>query len=69
MWGLVVVLGIVCMILGPAMGCALVGANSGGMVLGTATAALMIFGLCYLYEMWEKREKEYQERRRERGNK
>lgn len=55
MFGLFITLGIGCMFLGPLMGCALVGPNLGGMTLGTAVGFLMICGLCYLYELWEKK--------------
>ena len=58
MFGLMIVLGVVSMVLGPAMGCALVGANFGGMALGVGVAVLMILGLCYLYELWEKKQEE-----------
>lgn len=58
MFGLFIILGIGCMILGPLMGCALAGPNLGGMALGVAVGLLMICGLCYLYELWEKREAE-----------
>ena len=58
MFGLIIVLGIICMFVCPAMGCALVGANFGGMALGSGVAVLMILGLCYLYELWEKKQEE-----------
>ena len=61
MFGLIILLGIVCMFVGPAMGCALVGANFGGMALGVGASVLMILGLCYLYELWERRQKEERE--------
>lgn len=57
MWGLIIVLGIASMIIGPMMGCALVGVNVAGFTLGVAASMLMIMGLCYLYELYRKRDK------------